>query len=66
MICYAIKNDKGKYLAISEDYNRYWIGLGSAFYFTSRKLAERYGDTYCPDCKVVKVEIKEIEDGKID
>lgn len=62
MICYAIKNDKGEYLAISEDYTHYWTNIGSAFYFATKKTAKRYGDTYCSNYKVVKVEIKEIEE----
>ena len=72
MICYAIKNNKGKYLGIGQDYKHYWTTIDFAFFFRElprhnpKKEAEDHRDNRYPDCKVVKVEIKEIEDGKID
>lgn len=34
MICYVIKNDKDKYLAISnQDFSRYWTTIERAYYF---------------------------------
>ena len=71
MICYVIKNDKGKYFAIGQDYKHYWTTIDFAYFFRElsglnpKKAAEAYRDNRYPDCKVVKVEIKEIEDGKI-
>lgn len=70
MICYAIKNDKGEYLAIGQDYKGYWTTIDFAYYFRElglpnhnpKKEAEDYRDIHYPYCKVVKVEIKEIED----
>lgn len=67
MICYAIKNDKGEYLAIGQDYKHYWTTIDFAFFFRElpshnpKKEAEDYRDIRYPYCKVVKVEIKEIE-----
>lgn len=68
MICYAIKNDKGEYLAIGQDYKHYWTTIDFAFFFRElsthnpKKEAEDYRDIRYPYCKVVKVEIKEIEE----
>lgn len=69
MICYAIKNNKGKYFAIEQDYKHYWEDrIDFAYFFrelsglNSKKAAEAYRDNRYPDCKVVKVEIKEVED----
>lgn len=67
MICYAIKNDKGKYLAIGQSYERYWATIDFAYLFRElprhnpKKEAEDFRDNHFLDCKVVKVEIKEIE-----
>lgn len=68
MICYAIKNDKGEYLAIGQGYEHYWTTIDFAFFFRElprhnpKKAAEDFRDNSYPDCKVVKVEIKEIEE----
>lgn len=68
MICYAIKNDEGKYLAMRQGYEHYWTTIDFADLFRGvqghnpKKSAEAYRDSYYPDCKVVKVEIKEIEE----
>ena len=72
MICYVIKNDNGKYLAISGNYTHYWTTIDFAYYFRElpgynpKETAEEFRDNHYPDCKIVKVEIREIEDGKID
>lgn len=72
MICYAIKNNSGEYLAIGQDYKHYWSSIDFAYYFrvlprhNPKESAEEFRDNHYPNCKVVKVEIKEIEDGKID
>lgn len=71
MICYAIKNNSGEYLAIGQDYKPYWSAIDFAYYFREfprlnpKQMAEEYRDYHYPDCKVVKVEIKEIENGEI-
>ena len=68
MICYAIKNNENKYLSISEDYTHYWTTISFAYYFrelpghNAKELAEEFRDRHYPNCKVVKVEIKEIEE----
>lgn len=69
MICYAIKNDKGEYLAISnQDFSKYWTTIECAYYFRDidgslgKENAESLRDREYPNCKVVKVEIKEIEE----
>ncbi len=33
MICYEIKNDKGKCFTISQDYTHYWATVGFAHYW---------------------------------
>lgn len=71
MICYAIKNNSGKYLAIGQLYEHYWTTIDFAYFFRElprhnpKELAEEFRDNHYPNCKVVKVEIKEIEDEKI-
>lgn len=66
-ICYAIKNDEGKYFAVYQNSKHFWTTLDFAYYFkelpyhNSKETAEEFRDTYYPDCKVVKVEIKEIK-----
>ena len=69
MICYAIKNDNGEYLAISnQDFSRFWTTIEWAYYFRDidgslgKENAESLRDREYLDCKVVKVEIKEIEE----
>lgn len=68
MICYAIKNDKGKYLAINQNYEHYWTTIDFAYYFREipkhnpKERAEEFRDNHYPNCKVVKVEIKEVEE----
>lgn len=58
MICYVIKNKEDKYLCIDE----------LKWYFTAIENASNFNDynlalCYCPsNCKVVKAEIKEIEE----
>ena len=65
MICYAIKNDNGEYLAISNQ--DFWTTIEWAYYFRDidgslgKENAESLRDREYPDCKVVKVEIKEID-----
>lgn len=69
MICYAIKNEFSKYLAISnQDFSRYWTTIEWAYYFRDidgslgKESAESLRDREYPDCKVVKVEIREVEE----
>lgn len=58
MISYVIKNKKGKYFLDDGEY--YWTPhINGATLFGDYKLAQ----CYCPsDCKVVKVEIREVKD----
>lgn len=66
MVCYAIKNELGQYLGITTDCNYYyWTDIEYCYFFREKDIANFKKLCY-PDCKVVKVEIKEIEDGKID
>ena len=66
-ICYAIKNDEGEYFAISQNSKHFWTTLDFAYYFREltcynpKEMAEEFRDNHYPDCKVVKVEIKEVE-----
>lgn len=68
MICYAIKNNDGEYLAIGQGYVHYWTTIDFAYYFrelqgcNAKDMAEEYKNSCYPNCKVVKVEIKEIEE----
>lgn len=63
MICYMVKNKQEKYLNIDIIGEWNYTSIENASTFNDYQLAE----CYCPsDCKVVKVEIKEIKDGKID
>lgn len=57
MKIYIVKTPQGEY----EDYRE-----PIAKVFSDKAKAEEFRDDNYPDCKVVKVEIKEIEDGKID
>ena len=68
MICYVIKNKEGKYLGICQGYEHYWTTIDFTFFFRElprhnpKKAAEDFRDNRYPYCKVVKVEIKEIEE----
>lgn len=69
MICYAIKNEEGKYLGIARDvYDHYWTEIEWAHLFrdvngySAKNQAGDFRNTYYPNCKVVKVEIREVKD----
>ena len=72
MICYAIKNNNGEYFGIDRDAQWFWEEkILFAYFFrdmgksNGKLLATNFRNNHFPKCKVVKVEIKEIEDGKI-
>lgn len=51
MICYAIKNEDNRYLAIGQDYAHYWVDdISYAYFFrelpghSTKELAEQYRD----------------------
>lgn len=57
MICYMVKNKECQYLCV-DALEWCFTAIENASTFNDYQLAE----CYCPsDCKVVKVEIKEIE-----
>lgn len=69
MICYAIKNEEGKYLGIaSNSFDHYWTTIEWAYYWRDvdgvlgKDNAENFRDREYSNCKVVKVEIKEVDD----
>lgn len=69
MICYAIKNNKGEYFGIDRDGQWYWKDkIEYAYFFRnvgksdSELLAKNFRDNHFSKYKVVKVEIKEIEE----
>lgn len=59
MICYAIKNEEGKYLEIDDPFGDDFVKkINYATLFSDFEFAK----TYCPRYgKVVKVEIREVE-----
>lgn len=67
MICYAIKNKYGEYILdpclMSEDKPLFAKQLNQAFLCRNKKLLEdALKIRHLQDCKVVKVEIREVED----
>lgn len=61
MICYVIKNSEGKYFKnlIFFGLEDYWGDISEATTWRS----DNYPKNICPpSCKVVKVEIREVED----
>lgn len=72
MICYAIKNDKSEYFGIDRDGQWYWEDrIECAYFFQNidksddESLAKNFRDNHFSKYKIVKIEIKEIQDGKI-
>lgn len=59
MICYMVKNKQEKYLNVDLIGEWHYTSIENASTFNYYQLAE----CYClSDCKVVKVEIREIEE----
>lgn len=59
MICYMVKNKQEKYLNVDLIGEWNYTSIENASTFNDYQLAK----CYCPsDCKVVKVEIREVEE----
>lgn len=59
MICYMVKNNQGKFLNV-DLIEWHYTSIENASTFNDYQLAECYCTS---DCKVVKVEIKVVEEG---